>query len=164
MLSFDWRFNTFLKRRLLPNTLDIHVDGGSSTGHLPVQRWGAVDGSFAFFTPYPVLRSRRSRPFEGEQYFCFSWEHNFRTVPFELINFNFLVDHDIGIIIFGSHGRSWISEQTLSKLDFDPAYSGNWHNESGVSLTNLFGFLRFDTVYRWETRGVYTGLSLTRFF
>jgi len=164
MISFDWRFNTFLRRRLLPNTLDIHVDGGSSTGHLPVQRWGAVDGSFSFFTPYPVLRSRRSRPFEGEQYFCFSWEHNFRTVPFELINFDFLIDHNIGIIIFGSHGRSWISDQSLAELEFDPAYSGKWHNESGVSLTNLFGFLRFDTVYRWETGGVYTGLSLTRFF
>jgi hypothetical protein len=92
------------------------------------------------------------------------WEHNFRTVPFELFNFDFLVEKGVGIIIFGGHGRSWISEQTLSELTFEPAYTSRMHNETGFSINNIFSFLRLDTSYRWDTRGVYIGISMARFF
>jgi len=163
-MSLDLRIDTFLKRRLLPNALDIHLTAGYSTGKLPLQRYGIVDGSFEVFSPYSVLKSRRSRPYEGEHYLGIFWEHNFRTVPFELINFDFLVEKGIGIIVFGGHGRSWISEQSISELTFEPAYTSHMHNETGFSINNIFSLLRLDTSYRWDTRGVYVGLSMTRFF
>ncbi len=163
-LSIDLRINTFLVRRLLPNTLDIHVTMGYSSGKLPLQRYGSVDGSFEVFTPYAVLKSRRSRPYEGERYLGLYWEHNFRTVPFELINFDFLIEKGIGIIVYGAHGRSWISEQTLSELTFEPAYTTQMHNETGISVNNIFNLFRFDTTYRWDTKGIYVGISLARFF
>ncbi len=163
-LNADLRVNTFLTRRLLPNALDIHLTMGYSTGKLPLQRYGIVDGSFEVFTPYAVLKSRRSRPYEGESYLGVFWEHNFRTVPFELINFDFLVEKGVGIIVYGGHGRSWISEQTLSELTFIPAYTTRMHNETGFSINNIFSLLRFDTTYRWETKGIYVGISMARFF
>ena len=163
-LNVDIRINTFLTRRLLPNALDIHLNMGYSMGKLPLQRYGIVDGSFEVFTPYAVLKSRRSRPYEGESYFGIFWEHNFRTVPFELINFDFLVESGIGIIVYGGHGRSWIGDQTLAELTFMPAYATHWHNETGVSINNIFSLLRFDTTYRWDTGGVYIGISMARFF
>jgi hypothetical protein len=163
-LNADIRIPTFLKRRLLPNILDIHVSAGYSRGSLPLQRFGIVDGSYEVFSPFAVLKTRRSRPYEGENHLGIFWEHNFRTVPFELINFDFLVENGIGIIIFGGHGRSWISDKTLTGLTFTPAYTDRMHNETGVSINNIFSMLRLDTAYRWETKGVYVGFSLARFF
>jgi hypothetical protein len=162
--SLDWRFNTFLSRRLFPNTLDFHLILGTSTENLPLQRFGIVDGSFEALSPYTTLRTRKQRPYEGEHYVGFFWEHNFRTVPFELINFNFLVDHGIGIIVYGAHGRSWISDETLSLLSFTPAYTNQFHNEIGFSINNIFSFLRVDTSYRFDNNYVYVGISLARFF
>jgi hypothetical protein len=137
---------------------------GTSTGNLPLQRFGIVDGSFDAISPYTTLRTRKQRPYEGEHYFGFFWEHNFRTVPFELINFNFLVDHGIGIILYGGHGRSWISDERLSLLSFTPAYSNQFHNEIGLSINNIFSFVRVDTSYRLENKLFYVGVSLARFF
>jgi len=163
-LGFDWRINTFLSRRLLPNALDIHISAGISTGDLPLQRFGIVDGSFQAVSPFASLKTRKQRPYEGEQYFAFYWEHNFRTVPFELINLDFAVDNGIGIIVYGSHGRSWISDERLSQLSFKAAYTNNFHNEFGISINNLFSIFRVDTSYRLDNHLFYFGVSMARFF
>lgn len=163
-LSFDWRIKTFLTRRFLPNVFDFHISAGYSTGSLPLQKYGIVDGSFDYFTSFGTLKSRRPRPYEGEQYFAMYWEHNFRTVPFELINFNFLVDKGIGIIVFGAHGRSWISDDTLAQLSFRPAYTNKFHHEFGLSVNSIFSLLRVDTSYRIDSKAFYVGLSMARFF
>jgi hypothetical protein len=163
-LSLDWRFTTFLSRRLFPNALDFHISTGTSTGELPLQRFGIVDGSFEAVSPYASLRTRKQRPYEGEHFFAIYWEHNFRTVPFELINLDFAVDHGIGIIVYGSHGRSWISDERLSHLSFPPAYTNKFHNELGFSINNIFSILRMDTSYRIDNNLFYVGVSLARFF
>jgi hypothetical protein len=163
-LSMDWHLTTFLSRRILPNALDVHISGGTSTGNLPLQRFGIVDGSFEAVSPYSTLRTRKQRPYEGEHFFAIYWEHNFRTVPFEIINFDLAVDNGVGIIVFGGHGRSWISDDRLSQLSFAPAYHNKFHNEVGFSINNLFSFFRIDTSYRFENRLVYVGVSLARFF
>jgi hypothetical protein len=163
-MSFDWRINTFLTRRLFPNALDIHISAGTSKGDLPLQRFGIVDGSFQAISPFATLKTRKQRPYEGEQYFGFFWEHNFRTVPFELINFTFAVDKGIGIIVYGSHGRSWISDERLSQLSFIPAYTNKFHNEFGISINNLFSLFRIDTSYRFDNHLFYLGVSTARFF
>ena len=152
ILSLDWRFTTFLSRRLLPNALNIHLAAGTSTGTLPLQRFGIVDGSFESVSPFASLRTRKQRPYEGEHFFAVFWEHDFRTVPFELINLDFAVDNGIGIIIYGGHGRSWISDNTLSQLQFDPAYINKFHHEIGFSINNIFSFMRFDTSYRIDNQ------------
>jgi hypothetical protein len=163
-LSAGWHIDTFLKRRLLPNALDIQLSAGYSSGDLPYQRYGIIDGSLEIFTPFAAIRSRRSQPYEGEKYFAFFWEHNFRTVPFEMINFDFIVDQGIGIIIFGAHGRSWISAHRLSDLSPQPSYIDHFHHELGISLNNVFSLIRIDTSYRLDNKVFYVGLSLARFF
>jgi len=163
-MGIDWRINTFLTRRLFPNALDIHISAGTSTGDLPLQRFGIVDGSFQAVSPFASLKTRKQRPYEGEKYFAFFWEHNFRTVPFELINFTFAVDKGIGIIIYGSHGRSWISDMRLNQLSFKPAYTNKFHNEFGISINNIFSIIRLDTSYRLDNKLFYFGISMARFF
>ena len=44
-----------------------------------------VDGSLGFFRPFGGLRTLDGYPYEGEKYLGLFWEHNFRTVPFEIL-------------------------------------------------------------------------------
>ena len=41
-LEVSWRVETFLKRRVNPNVLDVRVVAGTSAGDLPVQRFGVL--------------------------------------------------------------------------------------------------------------------------
>ncbi|MFC1508791.1 hypothetical protein ACFL60_03775, partial [Candidatus Omnitrophota bacterium] len=162
----DWRFNTYLKRRLLPNTLDVRFIGGLSAGDLPVQKFGIIDGSMMAFTPFGVLRSLRNHPLEGEHYCAVFMEHNFRTVPFELIGLRWLAQNGVGIILHGAAGRTWISGKRLSelKLAYTPFYRDSWHSEIGLSVNSIFSYFRVDLTKRLDKSGVYTGFGLVRFF
>jgi hypothetical protein len=162
--SLDWRIKTFLTRRLLPNVLDLHIVGGSFTGTLPVQRFGIVDAGLTAFGPFGVLKSLRNRPYEGEKYLAFLWEHNFRTVPFELLNMDFLYKNGISLLIFGGLGRTWISDQRLKTLDYDYRYTDEIHTEIGISVSGIFDLLRIDLTQRLDRPLFYVGIAFSRFF
>lgn len=163
-LKADIRINTFLQRRLLPNALDLRVLAFTSTGDLPAQRFGAMDGAAYGLSVFGGFRSLQNRMLEGEHGLALLWEHNFRTVPFELLGMHALVRRSIGIIVHGGHGRTWIDENRMANLGFVPVYEERWRHEVGMSINNLFGFMRFDTTYRIDRPGFYFGISATRFF
>ncbi len=163
-LSVDFRIFTFLRRRLLPNTLDLHITAGTSQGQLPPQRFGIVDGAMQIFSPYPSLKTLIGKAYEGEKYLGVFWEHNFRTVPFEILGWHSLARKNIGIILYGASARSWISEKTLNNLNFSPVYINHFHHEIGLSLTGLFNLLRIDFTRRFDQRGFFVGFSLSRLF
>jgi len=161
-------FNTFYKRRLFPNTFDVRVLAGTSTGDLPLQRFGIIDGSYGVFTPFGGFKARRSLPFEGESYLAVNAEHNFRSVPFEILGLHFLADRGISVIGFGGIGKTWISDERESEFfiqnghrlfDTDGVYS-----EIGVSLNNIFSILRLDFAHRLDQPGHYAGISVARYF
>ena len=162
LISLNWRIETFLKRRLLPNTLDLRLTGGTSSGELPVQRFGALDGSFMALTPFGVFRSLTNHPLEGEHYGAFFWEHNFRTVPFELLGLRWVAKKGIGIILHGAAGRTWMSDNRLKQLNYKPFYNDGFINEIGLSLNGLFGLLRIDATKRLDKRGYAIGFGIAR--
>jgi hypothetical protein len=162
--AVDWQFDTFLKRRLLPNSLDLRIIGGVSSGELPIQRFGIIDANFVAFGPFGTFRTLYGLPYEGEDYFSFFWEHNFRTVPFELLGLKSLARRGIGVIIFGSHGRSWISDKKLKELTYTPKYNDRFHHELGISINSIFNLLRLDTAYRIDKPDFYIGIAFARFF
>ena len=51
-LVFDWRQETFHRRRLLPNTLDLRLVVGTSSGDLPLQRLHIADASLGIYRPF----------------------------------------------------------------------------------------------------------------
>ncbi len=159
-ISLDWNFDTFYQRRLFSNTLDIHISAGTSTGKLPLQRFGAIDGTKSLFSPFGSLRSKKSTPYSGESYWLFVAEHNFRTIPFEIIGFNALVERGWGIILFGGAG------QTISgRDDFPDLYiTDGIHTEIGLSLNSVFGVLRIDFAKRIDSQGSFLGISVPRYF
>jgi len=159
-MSIDWNFETFYKRRLFANTLDLHLSGGVIESSAPVQKLGAVDGSLYRFTPFSVLKTRSSVPYVGNKYGVITVEHNFRTIPFEVLGLNYFVENGWGIILFGGAGVAELHDRS-SFLMMD---SNGIHTEAGISLNSIFGILRLDFAKRLDSPGHFIGFSVPRYF
>jgi hypothetical protein len=161
----DWRFETFYKRRFMPNTLDLRFIAGTHTGNLPVQHQHGLDVSPGYLMPFGGFRAAGSRPITGRHTAGLFWEHNFRSVPFEMIGLRGAARKGIGMIVHGAHGYI---------RDTDFSNSSGWtkglnhtnytHHELGVSLNGLFSILRIDAAWRIDQPGSYIGLSAARIF
>ena len=163
-LSMDanWNMETFFKRRVFTNTLDIQLSAGVLMGDKIPQKLGIVDGSLSGFTPFGTLKTRRSRPYAGSSYWSVTAEHNFRTIPFELIGFKALVDRGWGVIIFGGAGYTGLDNNT--EMNFTGLTTDGVHSEAGISLNSIFGILRIDFAKRLDAPGNFIGISVPRYF
>ena len=159
----DWRIETMFKRRLLPNVLDVRVVGSAFTGTLPRQRFEILDLGVLLsrVSIFGGFRTRVDRPYEGEKVLGMFWEHNFRTVPFELIGWRWAAERNIGLIVHGGHGRTWFGDLTL--LDYAPQYTDGFHHELGVSINGLFNLFRLDFTKRLDAPGFFVSVGFVRF-
>ncbi len=162
VISIDWNFETFYQRRLFTNTLDIHFSAGTYSGELPVQRFGSIDGSLNHFSPFGSLKTRMNLPYEGSEYWIVTAEHNFRTIPFEVLGLKYPVEKGWGIILFGGAGFSKISGNQQKLLS--PMVTDGVHSEIGLSLNSLFGIMRIDFAKRLDRPGSFIGFSVPRYF
>lgn len=159
-VKIDWNMDTFYQRRLFANTFDIHLSAGMSTGNLPLQRFGAIDGSMNRFTPFGSLKTRHSLPYEGNRYWLATAEHNFRTIPFELLGLRYLVERGWGMILFGGAGYA----DAVGNYPDTLLTSDGVHSEVGLSLNGLFGLVRLDFAKRLDSPGSFVGFSVARYF
>lgn len=164
--SFSWSFPTFYKRRLLPNTLDIHGKAGTYSGTLPRQKLGIVDVGLARGTPFGVMKTAHGRPFKGSRYYAIQLEHNFRTIPFEILGLTPLVERDIGIIAFAGVAQTWpqYSKQGFMNRIYNPKSTDGTHWEVGASLNGIFGLFRLDFATRLDDPSLVVGVSVARLF
>jgi hypothetical protein len=158
--SVDWNFQTFFKRRVFANTLDLHFSGGVSQGTVPIQKFGVIDGSMNRFTPFGSLRTRQFLPYEGTRHWLVAAEHNFRTIPFEWLGLQWFADKGWGIIVFGGAGHTYADRAIYE----DRLLSNGIHTEAGVSLNSIFGILRIDVARRLDNPGTFIGISVPRYF
>jgi hypothetical protein len=161
-MTVDHRFDTFFRRRLLPNTLDIRAIGGRADGRLPYQRFGGFDTAFGVLAPFGVMRSMRNRPVVGEQYAAIFAEHNFRTVPFEIIGFDWLARKGIGLIATGAAGWTWNDRVRVESMGYPVIPGTSTMSEVGLGLSGLFGLGRIDVTKRLDRHGVSFGIGLAR--
>jgi hypothetical protein len=163
----DARIETFFQRRFLSNTLDLRLDAGASLGTLPLQRFGVIEASPLPYTPFGAFRTLDDRPYQGEHHVALFWEHNFRTVPFQLIGWQALVDQNVGILVHGGHGRTWIddaAERRLLRRGVLLRTADGLHHELGLSINGLlYDSLRLDLTKRLDASGVSVGVSFVRF-
>ena len=162
-MVFDGQLPTFFRRRLLPNALDFRFVAGVSTGRVPVQRLGSMDVRMGALSPFGVFRTLR-RQQEGEKYVGFFWEHNFRTLPFELLGLRGLAKKGYGILLHGASGRTWISDRRRETLTHEFLYLEDFHHEIGLSLNGVLGLFRIDFTKRLGSPDVFVGFSLARIF
>lgn len=159
-LALAWRVNTLFERRMLPNTLDIRLTGGFTTGAPPIQRFGILDGAIGGSSQYGVFRSLPGQPYEGQHYAGFFWDHNFRTIPFEILGLESFSRRGIGVSVFGGHGRTWLSKARLASLAYVPRYQNSLHHELGLSVTGLFYLFRLDMTTRIDRPGFFLNIGI----
>lgn len=163
-MVLDWRIKTFFKRRLLSNVLDVRVVGSTHLGTLPRQRYGILDASLGNFSMFGAFRSLLPFPYEGQKLLGVFWEHNFRTVPFEMIGWDWAVKQNWGILIHGAHGRTWIDGQTLLGLRDAPMYQHRFHQEMGLSLSGIFDLVRVNVTRRLDAPSTHYSFEMSRLF
>ncbi|MEX0719318.1 MAG: DUF5686 family protein [Balneolaceae bacterium] len=162
------RYNTFYQRRFFPNTLDMRLNAGTYIGELPIQKNEVLDVSPGIITPFGAFRAKRYLPYEGASYVALNAEHNFRSVPLEMVGWRGAAQTGLSVIAFGGIGRTWVKESQVSAFNslygFAPSTTDNWHMEAGLSLSNIFNLVRVDVAYRIDNPGVFVGASIARFF
>lgn len=166
-LEASWRFETFLKRRLLPNTLDVTFQGGTFTGDAPPQKYGIVDAALAHISPFGSLKTIQNRPYEGKTYGSLIAEHNFRTIPFEVLGLDFLSEKNYGIILFGGAAYTSIPEERNNmwrESGYLPRMTSTPHLEAGISLNGVLGLFRIDFAQRLDRSAFTINISTARMF
>ncbi len=163
-LGVDWNFETLLVRRLFPMTLDIRLDASASAGDMPVQRFGTIDTRFMAWAPYGVFKSIGDRPLVGEHHAALFMEHNFRTVPFEMIGLRWLAKKNVGIIAHCAAGKSWISAKRLRELAWKPRYFDYPVSEGGFALNGVLGIGRIDFTKCFNSSDYAVSFNLARLF
>ena len=159
--TVDWHQRTFRKHQTVPLSLDIRLIASVSTGEPPPQRFASLDASFRGFTPFGTFRTLRNRPYEGEHSAAVFWEHDFADAVFETLGWN-TYGRGYGLILHGASGRTWLSSDRRSALDFAPQYSDGMHHEIGLSF-KLSSLLRIDYTRRLDRSGQTVGFSIARY-
>jgi hypothetical protein len=162
------RYETFYQRRFFPNTLDMRLNAGTYIGDLPIQKNEALDVALGVVTPFGAFRAKRFIPYEGASYVSLNAEHNFKSVPLEMLGWRRATQTGLSIIAFGGIGRTWVQQEQVDEFNtrygFSPVTTNDWHMEAGLSLSNIFNIFRADVAYRIDNPGVYVGVSVARFF
>lgn len=161
-------FQTFYQRRFFPNTLNMRLNAGTYLGDLPIQKNEVLDVAPGLFTPFGAFRAKRFIPYEGASYFALNAEHNFKSVPLEMLGWRDASKTGLSIIAFGGIGKTWVKQAQIDEFNtrygFDPSITEDLHIEAGLSLSNIFNLFRADVAYRVDNPGFYFGVSLARLF
>ncbi len=153
--TVDTYVPTWGQRRLFPAQLVIRATGQVGPEHLPLERYGIVEAADTYTSPWGSLRTLSGRPYQGYATAAVFAEHNFRTMPWEIIGWRWAADQGYNFLLTGAAARTW-SRQLVPSTDL--------HTEAGFSISGLFDFLRLDVTFRLDEPGVGVGIALPRVF
>ncbi|MCY4233773.1 MAG: DUF5686 family protein [Bacteroidetes bacterium] len=117
LLLADYHVNTLMLRRPKPAGLALRFHAGIITHNAPRDRLLFAEGTIGPIGELGVLRSVRNRRLFGHKIIGLHWEHDFRSLLFEGLRMNFLVDQNVSLRLGGAHANidgQWIQEVTLS--------------------------------------------------
>lgn len=150
------RLATGLRRRLFPMTLDLRLAAGTARGELPPQRAFSVEGTAMALAPAGSLRSLREVRASGARFAAATWEHDFRSVPFEIAGLTRLADLGFSLHLHGGHARLWEPPAGAVSLP-------GWRHEVGIGLSGgLTVPARLDLTVRLDAPGVFLSIGLPR--
>jgi len=161
---WDYRFTTFFKRRPDHNYLRTRIETCTYTGTLPLQRFSAIDGSIFSYSHFGIFKTLINKPQEGEKKFGIFWEHNFKSIPFEILGLKYFARNKYEFIVHGASGRTWIGDERLNKINkiYKFSYRDEFHHELGISVMMKFKFFsaRLDGTRNLNNDKNYIGFSL----
>lgn len=159
----DYRIETFYRRRFMPNTLDIRFQAGTYAGTLPSQRLHSLDGSLALLSPFGTFRSSCRNPIVAKNTAAVFWEHNFRTIPTEILGLKRLAKKGTGLILFGNHGyANGLDGRYLKRNQLLP--DEVWIHEIGIGVNGIFSIFRADITAQINQPGVFFTVTAARLF
>ncbi len=160
----DYRLTTFFKRRSDHNYLRVRIEASTYTGSMPLQRFSIIDGSIFSYSSFGIFKTLINKPLEGEKKIGIFWEHNFKSIPFEIVGLKYFSRNKYEFIVQGASGRTWINEERLDRIkqNYAPSYKNEFHHELGISLVMKFKFLsvRFDGTQNLINNNNYFGFNL----
>lgn len=161
-------FETFYKRRFLPNTLSLIASVGISKGRTPYQHLFTIEPSTLSFAPFGLLKTQSTFPYEGDRFWRVYAEHDFKSTPFEALGLWRLSKKGLGLILFGGAANAWISdplyEQEYDFLTPVLRQTEGPHVEIGGSINGIFSILRLDAAFRLDTPDTYITIGVARYF
>ena len=154
-----WSQPTILRRRLLAPTLHLRLAAGTATSALPTERAFGIDAQLAGLSSFGALRARSGRMVLARQYAMVAWEHDFRSVPFELFGWRGAAPRGLSVQVHGAH--AWADGAPGAFVE-----SSVVHHEVGASLGLGYAApVRLDVTYRLtDDPGVVVGFGLARLF
>lgn len=164
---FSMRQTTFLSSLLFAPYLNIRAAAGTSRGVLPPQRLFDLESRYSGIAPFGVLRGANVKEFTGDSYIAVALEHNFRSVPFRWLGISFLDEANIGLILSGAAGRTWLRDETKNALPFAVQNMDGWYYEAGFGIGGILAFFRMDFTWRLsQLRGdpFFFSVSVAEFF
>lgn len=152
----QWNIKTFSQSLLFSPVLRVNLIAGTSSGTVPPQRYFTVDTRASGYAPFGTLRGGIVKEFVGDRYVMLNLEHNFRTVPFLVLDIPFLYRNGIELIVHGSAAQTWLGKTSTS---------GGWYYEAGIGINRILDIIRFDLTYRFkDPRRFYFTLSVANLF
>ncbi len=159
--SLDWSIPTFARRRFLPARLEVRVTGQYGWGDVPAVYYSHIDAAQRFSTPFGTLRTLQPIPYLAPSHAALHWEHNFRTLPFEAVGWDWATRKNLSVLVHGGHARTW-GAATPTRWARPTPSSG--HHEIGLGLSGLFTYFRLDVTARLDEPAVTVGIAPARIF
>lgn len=152
----EWNVVTFGGDLLFPPKLGFKLSAGTTSGSPPPQRYFALDSRASGYAPFGVLRGSNVKEFSGNRFVMLNIEHNFRSVPFLLLDMPFLYKNSIELIVHSSIAQTWVGTTSTSN---------GWYSEAGIGINRIFDILRMDITYRIAEPGsVWLSMSAANLF
>ncbi len=100
--------NTFFGDRLLAPHVLIYAEAGVLLGADKVpQRFFSTESPVAYFAEQGAFLGLNRKEFIGEYILTLNAEHNFQSVPFEAIGFDWAAEHTLQLFVKGGAARVW---------------------------------------------------------
>jgi hypothetical protein len=137
--SFAFKKSTFFTERLLAPYLLMQFEAGSLLGaEKPVQRLFSADVPVGFLASSLTMLAARQKELIGTSMASVVAEHNFQSIPFQVLGLDFISKHFIQIYVRGGAARLWNGNS-----------ASNFY-ETGFGFGGLFGIAR--TNFMWGFR------------
>jgi hypothetical protein len=131
-----FRKNTFFGDRLLAPYLLIYAEAGALLGADKVpQRFFSTESPIAYFAEQGALLGLNRKEFIGEYILTLNVEHNFQSVPFEAIGFNWAAEHTLQLFVRSGAARVWLNGVPQQ------------YYETGIGLGGVLGLFRGTLVW-----------------
>ena len=147
---------TFDRDLLFSPTIRFRLSGGLGVGTLPAQQIFTPDSRSSGYAPFGVLRGETIKEFSGDRFIMLNVEHNFRSIPFLLLNIPSFYRSGIELIVHCSFAQTWTGSLSTSN---------GWYSEAGIGVSRVLDLLRFDLTYRFkEPKRLFLSASIATLF